>query len=297
MPELPQKLIASSSQKLFAWNGIAFLTPASWELALTELSKGLNRVVLEDDYAPRLELDWLEPKEALSAETVQERCQKQARKLTEAAQRVTAIPDLPPEWTAHEYRMADGRVLVVGYRVPALPQEPFPFFQLHFDAQSKDIPSLCFRQIAHSFSWFSEGLAPWSFYDVFFWAPRELRLVATSLQAGRKTLIFEWRLRRLFLTFISLADMALREKTLAEFTADFLNGTKLFPVPVWRPDVDSNIAYSRKKRYAIGQFEEIGRMCFRYHAECQLLSEKNQIAIQMAQYRKQADLEKLIVSV
>ena len=297
MPELPQKLLASSSQKLFAWNGIAFLTPASWELALTELSKGLNRIVLEDDYAPRLELDWLEPKEALSAEKVHVRCQKQARELTEAAQKVTAIPELPSEWTAHEYRMADGRVLVVGYRVPNTPQEPFPFFQVHFDAGSKEIPSLCFRQLANSFTWFSEGVAPWSFYDVAFYAPRELRLSATSLQAGRKTLIFEWRLRRLFITFISLADMALREKTLAEFTADFLNATKLFPVPVWRPDGDTDVAYSRKKRYFIGQFEEIGRLCFRYKAASQLLAEKNQIAIQMAQYRKEADFETLAISV
>ena len=297
MPELPQKLLASSSQKLFAWNGIAFLTPASCELALTELSKGLNRIVLEDDYAPRLELDWLEPKETLSAEKVHARCQKQARELTEAALKVTAIPELPSEWTAHEYRMADGRVLVVGYRVPNTPQEPFPFFQVHFDAGSKEIPSLCFRQIANSFSWFSEGVAPWSFYDVAFYAPRELRLSATSLQAGRKTLIFEWRLRRLFITFISLADMALREKTLAEYTADFLNATKLFPVPAWRPDGDTDVAYSRKKRYFIGQFEEIGRFCFRYKAACQLLAEKNQIAIQMAQYRKEADLETLAIIV
>ena len=297
MPDLPQNLIASSSQKLFAWNGIAFLTPASWELALTELSKGLNRIVLEDEYAPRLELDWLEPKEVLSAEKVQERCQKQARKLTEAALKVTAIDGLPSEWTAHEYRMADGCVLVVGYRVTNAPQEPFPFFQLHFDAQSKEIPALCFRQLAHSFCWFPEGQAPWAFYDVFFWAPRELRLTATSLQAGRKTLIFEWRLRRLFLSFISLADMALREKTLAEFTADFLNATKLFPVPVWRAEGYSNISYSRKKRYFIGQFEEIGRMCFRYCASCQLLTARNQIVIRMAQYRKQADFERLAITV
>ena len=296
MLELPQKLVASPSQKLFAWNGIAFLTPASWELALTELSKGLNRVVLEDDYAPRLELDWLEPKEALSAEKVHKNCQKQARELTETAQKVTPILELPPEWTAHEYRMVDGRVLVVGYRVPNTQQEPFPFFRLHFDARSKEIPSLCFRQIVQSFSWFSEGLAPWSFYDVFFQLPRVLKLSSTSLQAGRKTLIFEWRLRRLFLSFISLADMALREKTLAEYTAVFLNATKLFPVPFWRPDGGNKVIYTRKKRYFVGQFEEIGRMCFRYRANCQLLGEKNQIAIQMAQYRKESDWEMIASS-
>ena len=296
MPDLPQKLTASPSQKLFAWNGIAFLTPASWELALTELSKGLNRVVLEDDYAPRLELDWLEPKEALSAERVHTRCQKQARELTEAAQKVTPIPELPPEWTAHEYRMPDGKVLVVGYRVPNARQDPFPFFLLHFDALTKEIPSLCFRQLAQSFSWFTEGLAPWAFYDVCFQLPRELVLSSTSLQAGRKTLIFEWRLRRLFLCFISLADMALREKTLAEYTADFLNATKLFPVPFWRPDGEERVVYSRKKRYFIGQFEEIGRMCFRYRASCQLLAEKNQIAIQMAQFRSPADWERITLA-
>ena len=37
--------------KLFAWNGVSFITPTSWELSQSELSKGLNRIVLDDDFS------------------------------------------------------------------------------------------------------------------------------------------------------------------------------------------------------------------------------------------------------
>ena len=296
LQNLPHNLIPHAGQRLFAWNGIAFLTPANWELALTELSQGINRILLEDDYSPRLELDWVEAHQQLSADKIHKNSQKQVHELATAASKVIPIADIPPEWTAHEYQMEEGRTLVVGYRIPESPEIPFPFFRLHFDRHSKEIPSVCFRQLAASFTSFAEGPTPWAFYDVGFSLPRELRLTGTSLQAGRKTLIFEWRLRRLFLWYISLADIALRTKSLAEYTADFLNATKLLPVPFWHPKGTEEIVHTRKKRYFLGQFEEIGRLCFHYQARAQLIQGKNQIAIQMAQFRKESDLDRLRLS-
>lgn len=282
-----------STQRLFAWNGLAFLTPKNWELSETELSKGINRIVLEDDAMPRLELDWITPKDALDKDKVQKQCQKQTRKLSEAACEVVEVKGISNEWTAHEYRMPDSRTLLIAYRVPSDTTSPFAFFRLHFSPKTSESPAVCFRSIAKSFSWYNAGLTPWSFYDVDFRLNRDFRLVATSLQAGRKTLSFEWRLRRLFLWYFSLADIVLREKSLAQYCADFLNNLKLLPVPLWIPQGDTALSYKRHKLYFLGQFEEIGRMCFKYHAEARLFPDKNQIALWVIQYRKESDLEKL----
>ena len=290
---LPDKLRGNPSQKLFAWNGLAFLTPASWELAQTELSKGINRIVLEDDFSPRLELDWVDHPATHSRDTIQKNYQAQARALTQAASGIIPIPDLPPEWTAHEYRMPDKRTMVIGYRIPGDEHSPFPLFRLHFDAHSRDLPAACFRQIANSLCWFNHGLVPWAFYDVAFAVNHELRLAATSLQAGRKTISFEWKLRRMTLWFISLANLALRTKGLPQYAAEFLNSTRIFPVPLWQPGQHDTLAYHRRKRYFLGQFEELGRLCFRYQATASLHPDRNQIQLQMLQYRRASDLDVL----
>lgn len=294
---LPPQLIPDKSSRLFAWNGLAFLTPASWELAQTELSKGLNRIVLEDEAAPRLELDWIIPTSRLNQDKVQKKCHKQARTLTDAAEAIIPIQNIPPEWTAHEYRMKDARSLVIGYRIPKADNEPFAFFRLHFDKFSREAPPVCFRSIATSFTTFPTGVAPWAFYDVSFRLSRDFHLTGTSLQAGRKTLSFEWRFRRLFIWYFSLADIALRTKSLSEWCVDFLNNTRLLPVPIWLTDGDSKITYQRRKRFFFGQFEEIGRLCFQYHAEARLFPELNQIALWVINYRKDTDLLKLADSI
>ena len=289
-PKLPPHLHPGPGQRLFAWNGVAFLTPKNWELANTELHKGVSRIVLEDDACPRLELDWFSTDNDVSRDKVQKRCQKQSRALTEAAEKVLEIEGLNREWTAHEYRMPQATVLVVGYCLPSPEGRPFAFFRLHFPAGHAESPTVTFRAIAQSFSWWKTGIAPWAFYDVAFSLNRDYHLASTALQAGRKMLAFEWRFRRLFVWHFSLADYILRTQTAAEWCRDFLNSSKILPVPNWQVDSQGKLVYRRRKLYCLGQFEEIGRLCFQYQAVYRHLPEKNQIVLWVIHYRRQADL-------
>ena len=276
--------------KLFAWNGVAFLTPSSWELSQSELSKGLNRIVLDDEFSPRLELEWTLCDSPIDSSKVQKNFQKQAKEITEKAAKIRKLDAVSDLWTAHEYTMDGGRTLIVAYIVPVEKNLPFALFKLHFDSHSKEVPALAFYNIANSFRFFHDGIVPWAFYDIDLKLDSRFHLTASSLQAGRKTLCFEWRLRRLYIWFFSLADIALREKTLAEFSADFLNRTNLLPVPHWSPDGPEKIKYRRHRLYFMGQFEEIGRMCFKYHASIYHFPQRNQIAIIVYNYRNFNDL-------
>lgn len=289
-PKLPPHLHPGPGQRLFAWNGVAFLTPKSWELANAELYKGVSRIVLEDDAGPRLELDWFSTDDDISRDKVQKRCQKQSRALTEAAEKVLEIDGLSREWTAHEYRLPPAAVLVVGYCLPSPEGRPFAFFRLHFPAGHAEAPAVTFRAVAQSFSWWKTGIAPWAFYDVAFSLNRDYHLASTALQAGRKMLAFEWRWRRLFIWHFSLADYILRTQTAAEWCRDFLNACKFLPVPSWRVDDQGKLVCRRRKLYCLGQFEEIGRLCFQYQAVCRHLPEKNQIVLWVIHYRRPADL-------
>ncbi len=284
-------------QKLFAWNGVAFFTPENWELSQSELSKGLNRIVLDDEFSPRLELEWMLCDSTIDSDNLQKNFQKQAKEITEKAVSIRRLDALPSEWTAHEYSMEDNRTLIVAYMVPSAKDSPFALFKLHFDAHSKELPALTFHTIANSFRFFHDGLALWAFYDINMELDAKFRLTASSLQAGRKTLCFEWRLRRLYIWFFSLADVALRDKSLAEFSADFLNRTNLLPVPLWSPDGPDRIKYRRRRLFFMGQFEEIGRMCFRYSATLHHLPQRNQIAIVVYNYRNDNDLQVLKESI
>jgi len=292
-PKLPSHLHPGSGQRLFAWNGVAFLIPKRWELAHAELYKGVSRIVLEDDANPRLELDWFSTASDVSRDKVQKRCQKQSRALTAAAEKVLEIDGLGNEWTAHEYRLPEAAVLVIGYCLPSPEGRPFAFFRLHFPVGHAESPGVTFRAVAQSFSWWKTGIAPWAFYDVAFWLSRDCHLASTALQAGRKMLAFEWRWRRLFIWHFSLADYILRTQTAAEWCRDFLNSCKFLPVPKWRVDDQGKLAYQRRRLYCLGHFEEIGRFCFQYQAVCRHLPEQNQIVLWVIHYRRQTDLQHL----
>lgn len=291
--QLPNHLQPGSNQRLFAWNGIAFLTPKSWELAQAKLFKGVTTIMLEDSHGPRLEVDWFATDGKVSADKVQKRCQKQSGELSDKAVEVLEITGLDRDWTAHIYVMPEAKALVVGYCLPSADGRPFAFFRLHFVSDYNESPAVIFRALAKSFSWWKNGLAPWAFYDIQFFLNRDFHLANTALQAGRKMLSFEWRFRRLFIWYFSLADYILRQQTADQWCCDFLNGFSMLPVPRWYLDEQGKLTYRRKKIFFLGQFEEIGRFCFRYQAVCRHLPESNQIVLWVVHYRNPADLSRL----
>ncbi len=284
---------SDSNLALFAWNGVAFQVPKRWELSVNELVKGVSRIVLEDDFGPRLELDWTTPRSASETERFRKKSIEFIKIIDDKSRSVTPLAALPDEWTAHLYRMADDSFLATAYMVPSTPDAPFVFFRIHFVKGTPEIPETCCRQILKSFSWKSQGLSQWAFYDIHFSLDRCFRLASTSLLAGQKLLAFEWRLRRLFIWHFSLADYITRNNTPAGWCADFLNKFKLLPAPHWTAIDDTTIVATRKKLYFLGQFEEIGRLCYKYKAICQPLPEQNMIRLIVFNYRKSSDLQKL----
>lgn len=290
---LPQ---ASSAERLFAWNGLAFLLPADWELSYCDLQGGVSSVAHEDGYERRMDAAWFLPKDAVAQEREQENFQKKARALSEKATAIRPIAGIDEAWTAHEYHLEDTvAVLVMAYRLPQQAGEPMALFHLHFPAGSRELPTLVTRSLARSFRSYSVGEAPWAFYDVYFTLRRDFRLAASALQAGRKLLQFDWRLRRLFVWHFSLAETVLAKQSLEEFAVDFLHKNKQLPVPRWSAaqGADGGLHYRRRRLHFFGQFEEIGRGCFKYYARCQHDPAHNQIALWVMHYRRDSDLQML----
>ena len=106
-------------------------------------------------------------------------------------------------------------------------------------------------------------------------------------------MVFEWRLRRLFIWFFSLADVILREKRIEQWAVEFLNGFKGLQGPKFIPVQNGEIHTRISWRYPFGQFEEIFRWCFRYKARCIHLPEKNQIVLYAFNYRNEIDVSKI----
>ncbi|MGI5922990.1 MAG: hypothetical protein ACOX9E_03505 [Lentisphaeria bacterium] len=319
-PEAPDHPGASvlpptaASEHFFAWNGVAFLLPVSWELSYCDLRRGVTSVAHEDDCDRRLEAEWLVPDGLPSQDKVQNRFQQQVRAIAEKAGAVLPITGIDDAWTAHEYHLGTvaGRqpprgavtrqpqpdeaaaVLVIAYRLPRGPDEPMALFRLHFPPGSREVPAVVMRSLCRSFRWWSAGEAPWQFYDVSFMLRRDFRLAATALQAGRKLLQFEWRLRRLYVWHFSLAELVLAKQSVEAFCVDFLRQSKkLLPVPRWSITSAGGLTYRRRRLHFFGQFEEIGRCCFKYYAWCRHDPARNQIALWVMHYRRAADLQLL----
>jgi len=277
---------------LFAWEGVSFLIPEDWNLAYYSFKKGLTHTEFEDDYTLRMEAQWVRPPKRLNVNTIQKRYGKAAKKLTRAALKSTQCKGLPSGWSAFLYELPGERRLVTAYLlVPG--SALFGFFRIHFGPEDKESELEVLRRIAASFRIHREGMIPWALYDISFELPSGFRLINTSLQAGRKLLIFEWRLRRLYLWYFSLADILLKEQKLEEWAAAFLNAYKGIKGPTFAPGADGEIRVKRSWRRRLGHFEEIGRLCFRYHVRAVRDIEKNRVILRVFNYRKTQDLEKL----
>lgn len=273
----------------FAWDGFSFQVPCDWNLSDYSFRGRTATLKMEDDETLRLEMEWARMKKSVDHSILQNRCESLAAKLAEAGAQSAPIGALPEGWAATLFSMPDGRRLLTAYRL--LPGCPFLcIFQLHFPSASLREPPRLIRIIASSFQLHEEENIPWKFYDISLRINRKFRLTGTSLLAGQKLLTFEWRLRRLYVWFFSLADMILRQKKMEEWCADFLNRFKGIQGPRFVPGDQGGIHARFSPRYPFGQFEEIGRWCFRYHARCRHIAEKNHIVLFVFNHRKLDDM-------
>ena len=276
----------------FAWDGFSFRVPQDWNLSDYALRKDVSMVKMEDDDALRIEMEWIRTRTPIKRSRLQKRCDQVAKHLKDAGAETAMVVDLPEGWTAVMYSMPDSRHLLTAYRlVPGCPL--FCFFQIHFQSASRREPPRMIREIASSFQLHDQGAIPWELYDINFRLDREFRLVNTSFQAGRKLMVFEWRLRRLYIWFFSLADVIMKKKPIEEWGTEFLNAFKGLQGPKFIAGQQGEIVTHLNWRYPLGHFEEILRWCFRYHARCAHLPEKNQIVLYAFNFRKDTDLAKI----
>ena len=277
----------------FAWDGLSFSVPADWNLALYSYRNRVVSVRMEDDEAVRLELDWTRPPRPVEASEVSRRLEKLSEPIRRSAAATEELRGLPPGWGAFLYTIPDGRRFIAAFHLAA-GGRLFCFFRLHFDAEGgRKVPERVFARLVSSFRVHEQGLVPWKFYDVSFRLPREFRLRSTSLMAGRKGLVFEWRLRRLHLWFFSFADMLLAGRQPEAWAVDFLRGCKAVRGPAFSLGADGAIRTRRSAAFPLGHFEELGRWSFRYRVICRHDPARNTLALALFQHRSAADLARL----
>lgn len=284
---------SSEDSCFFAWAGISFRLPAKWQLSNYSFSRRGTTVKFDDDYATRLEVEWIRLKRGgANVSKIHDRYNKAAGKLTAAALRSREIKSMPLGWTAFVYDLPDGVKLVTAFALIGSP-DTFCFMQIYFSKADAESPVAVTQLITSRFETHFEGMTPWSFYDVSFELPADFSLLSTSLQAGNKLLIFQWKQRRLYLWHFSLADVLLKQRALDEWVAEFLNTYRGIKGRKFGLGYDGRIEARRTWRYRWAHHEEIARWCFRCRIGWRHEPAKNQIRLAVFSYRREADLARL----
>jgi len=279
-----------SPHKRFAWDGVSFDIPADWNLSGYTHDRQQRRIEMEDDYAHRLDVEWLFSPAKLNAAIIEQRYLKSSKSLTKSAKESAPIKDLPRGWAGFLYAFADGRTLITAWAL--IPEQKFfVFFTLHFERDSKEQPEALVRAIAASLALHIAALVPWECYDISFQVPRTLKLEKTEFLAGRKMFLFQWRGRRLHLWFFSLADLLLKKHTLPEWAAGFLSGQRGLRGPKYV--VEGNEVRAERRPWRPFHADQIGSFCFRYRCGVRHNPERNQIVLWAFHHRRGADMEHL----
>jgi hypothetical protein len=274
---------------LFAWQGFAYNVPAEWNLAEYKHSNSGSYARLYDDSNIRLDFEWLYPRRPVKIEAVRRRYDEIAASMNAVGAAAENIADLPRGWSACLYSMPDGKRLLAAFRF--VPEERFfCLLKMYFENASRREADRIIRMLASSFRLYEQGLVPWAVYDVDFQLHKDFRLVATSFQAGRKLLVFEWRLRRFYLWFFSLADILLKKHSMAGWCAEHLNAFKALSGVRFSAVPGGEIQARRRWRRFYGNMEPVSRGCLNYKAWCLRLPDKDQILLGVLNYRHPEDI-------
>lgn len=291
-----------------AWDGVSFCVPANWELAVYRfLRRSVSRIELEDEYAVRLEGEWIRSRKDLKLGRIMKRYETASKPLTLKSEEQHAVKGLPRGWHATHFVFKETgteehdedlhvmrhELVTAFYLCPH--SSLFCFFLLHFLPEDKEEPTEVIQQLASTFQDHAEeAFTPWQLFDIAFKVPREFLLEHTAFDIGTKLMVFTWRLRRYFLWHFSCADVFLRDgATPAEWACGYMNGARLLKGPVFHPDARGGIAWRRRRPYVLGHREEIARVCYRYDTGCGLLAPQNKLVVWAYHYRKQEDLKLL----
>lgn len=263
--------------------------PETWDLSQYRFDRKSASVRMDDEEAVRLDLEWMQPRGKLNESTIRERYREKAKPLDAVVKETRAVDALPGGWHGFLHTMPHNRCLVTAYWL-APRSRFFCFVKLHFEATGTGLPVRVLRHLASTFELSTGQAIPWEVYDVQLRLHRDFRLISTSFEAGRKLFVFRRRLRHLYIWQFSLADILLRERRPGEWAAEYLNHCKDLRGVQFTASDSNNVAAKRKRRYPIGHYDEIGRMCFRYHVDCVHNPQRNIVALCVYNYRKAEDL-------
>ena len=274
---------------IFAWQGFSCEIPADWNLAGHTVAGGVSQARFHDDFSLRLDLEWMEARRPIDADVIRRRYDKIAASMGRAGARAEKIDLMPQGWSAGLYTMPNGMRLAAAFRLA--PNSPFFWLaRIYFEQAGEHEARRIVRRIADSFKLHQEGLAQWAVYDVAFHLRQEFRLEATSFHAGRKLLVFEWRRRRLYLLFFSLADLLCKDQPMERWCAAYLNNFKALSGVTFTEGRSGELLPSHRWWKLWGNLEPLARGCLRYSAWCRLIPEKNQIFLGVLNYRRPDDL-------
>ncbi|MBN1671997.1 MAG: hypothetical protein JXR37_13240 [Kiritimatiellae bacterium] len=292
--------------KRIAWDRVSFLIPANWEIGLYKfLKKGVTRIEVEDEYAVRLEAEWIRPRRPLQMRNIMKRYERASRELTLKADERKGIEPLPHDWYATHYIFREtvpaasgGKGLEIKrhdlvtafYLCPR--SELFGFFILHFLPGDPEDPVRTMRLIAREFRHHKgRGLVPWRLFDIAFEVPHDFVLENTQFDVGAKLMVFRWKLRRFYLWVFSCADMFLKDGVvMEEWVAGYLNGFAHIYGPAFHPGANGAIEWKRRRKWWVAHRDEIARWCYRYKARCRRDEETNQLIAWVFNYRRHDDL-------
>ncbi|MFO7870021.1 MAG: hypothetical protein R6V03_01140 [Kiritimatiellia bacterium] len=292
-----------------SWDRVSFLVPENWEVALYRfLKKGVTRLELEDEYAVRMEAEWIRPGRKITPKQILDRYEKSTRKLTMRASRTKRISGLPPDWHATQYIMretlptrsnkkelsaVEHSLVTAFYLCPR--STLVGCFFVHFMPGDRESPVKIMKVLSSDFIKHNEaGLVPWQLYDISFEVPHDFLLENTKFDIGSKLMIFRWKMRRFHLWHFSCADRFLKgDKSMEEWVTGYLNTFRGFPGIVFRPGKNGEILWRRRAPHVIAHRDEISRWCFKLKVHCRVEKQNNQLIVWAFSYRKEEDLQVL----
>ena len=289
------------------WDGVVFEVPDNWELARYRYAfSGAVRLVIEDEYAVRMEVDWLQARQDGQARRFTERATQSLAALIKKADRQIVLDGLPATWRAAHCKFAE--ILPVGRRnrklgvvahnlVTAIHAPPDSSFRcvirLHFMPGDSEPPVELTRHLLTSFAWAAPpgGEKLWQVFDLSYRIDARFQLESTTFGIGSKLLVFRRAGRRLYLWTLSCADrLPITGPDSDKWVIGYLNGTRRVTGIAFRPDGAGGIGWKRRGLLALVHRDELARWCFRYRVDYRVLEARNQLLIRVFNYRHESDL-------
>ena len=275
----------------FAWGGISFSVPDGWELSAFKSAGGSTHIEMEDADGRRMEAEWLRLPAKFNVAAIQARCAKATAKIAKKAKEQRELRDLPEGWSATLCIFPDGKSLATVVDIAAAARMFFTFV-LYFENDSEKEARATLKILTDSLKIHMENAIPWECYDLNFTLSSQFKLTETAFLSGRKSMIFQWRQRRLYVWLFSLADLALKGKPVGAFAAEFLKSVKGLRGPRFF-EQDGTVMAKQRALYPLGHSDQIGRLCYRYKIGFEHIESKNQIFLWVFHYRRNNDLKML----